>query len=487
MMAKSPDKQRDGGPSATGARFNVMLGTLSLLAIVLMVNYVAARHPLKWSVSADRYQPLSPVTLQVLKSISDEVRVIVYYDPASPLFGHVQSLLNQYREQNRNIVVEAVDYLAEPARAEAIKSRYALGPNMRDLVIFDHKDRTRLVRKSQLAEYDSEDLLKTRTVKRKEFTGEAHFTTALLAVHDTEKRIAGYVVGHGEHTTGMDGDDDFGQFLQLLKDHNVIPGEVKLEGLEDVPDEIQLLIIAGPTNRIEEQEQAKLQRFLESGGRLLVMFRMGGRSGLERLLQRWGVDVQDRRVVDQTQKDARAVVVVPTSGHEIVRPLLQRQSPIFLAVPRPVRAIAGNKTADAPQVVELAKTSPNGIAVTDYRSGLRPDPRTDEQGEIPLIAAVEKGSIMGVSEGSTRMVVVGDSYCFNNFQLPQAGNRDFAWNTVSWLLDQSELIGIAPQPIREYRFSMTAKQMQSIQWIFLAAIPGGVMLLGWIVWLRRQT
>ena len=33
---------------------------------------------------------------------------------------------------------------------------------------------------------------------------------------------------------------------------------------------------------------------------------------------------------------------------------------------------------------------------------------------------------------------------------------------------------------------MTAKQMQTVQWIFLGGIPGGILFLGWIVWLRRQ-
>jgi hypothetical protein len=485
-MTDQQDKQKTSGPSRTGARFNVMLGTVSLLAIVLMVNYIASRHPTKISISPDRYQPLSPVTLQILKSVTEDVKVIIYFDPTEALFGHVQSLLTQYQEENAHIVIEAVDYITEPARAEAVKTQYGLGPAMKDLIIFDYEGRTRIVRQSQLAEYDSDALLETRTVKRKEFTGEAHFTTALLAVHDAEKRVAGYVVQHGEHGNGMERPDDYGQFLKLLQDHNVSVGNVKLEGLEEIPAEIKLLIIAGADTKIEEAEQAKLHRFLESGGRMLVLFRYRGRSELERLMARWGVEVQDRRVVDPTQKNNQAVGAYPDVAHETVRSLTQRQTGIALALPRPVRALEGNKTADAPQVVELARSTPQGNSVVDYRDGLRHDPRTDETGAIPLMVAVEKGSIMGVSEGSTRMVVVGDSHCLDNFMLSQGGNRDFAWNAVSWLLDQSELIGIAPQPIREFRFTMTAKQMQTVQWIFLGAIPGGVLFLGWIVWLRRQ-
>ena len=126
------------------------------------------------------------------------------------------------------------------------------------------------------------------------------------------------------------------------------------------------------------------------------------------------------------------------------------------------------------------------MAITDYNRSLEFNRHTDQQGVIPIAVAVEKGGILGVSEGSTRIVVIGDSLCFANQSLKNHGNRDFAWNIVSWLLDQSELLGIAPQPINEFYFSLTDKQMSSLQWIFLAGIPGTILALGWIVWLRRQ-
>ena len=38
----------------------------------------------------------------------------------------------------------------------------------------------------------------------------------------------------------------------------------------------------------------------------------------------------------------------------------------------------------------------------------------------------------------------------------------------------------------EYKVTMTHAQMTSIRWIFLGAMPGGILLLGGLVWLRRR-
>ena len=47
--------------------------------------------------------------------------------------------------------------------------------------------------------------------------------------------------------------------------------------------------------------------------------------------------------------------------------------------------------------------------------------------------------------------------------------------------------GLGPRPIKEFRLTMTKSQLHTVQWILLAAMPGTVLLLGGLVWLRRRT
>ena len=142
-------------------------------------------------------------------------------------------------------------------------------------------------------------------------------------------------------------------------------------------------------------------------------------------------------------------------------------------------------------MVELATTCPRGVVVTEFRDGIpRSNPAKDRQGAIPLMVAVEKGRIKGVNvgQGSTRLVVVGDSYFLDNQLIDQGdGNSDFAGLAVDWLLDRSHVLGqIGPRAIKVYKFTMTPTQMISVRWILLAAVPGAVLLLGLLVWFRRR-
>ena len=40
--------------------------------------------------------------------------------------------------------------------------------------------------------------------------------------------------------------------------------------------------------------------------------------------------------------------------------------------------------------------------------------------------------------------------------------------------------------VSEYRLLMSAAQMRKAEWVLLAAAPGGVLLVGGLVWLRRR-
>jgi hypothetical protein len=67
-----------------------------------------------------------------------------------------------------------------------------------------------------------------------------------------------------------------------------------------------------------------------------------------------------------------------------------------------------------------------------------------------------------------------------------AGNREFGGLVVSWLLDRPQSLAIGPRPIREYRLSLTDRQQRVLRWTLIAAIPGAILLVGLVVWVRRR-
>jgi hypothetical protein len=139
-----------------------------------------------------------------------------------------------------------------------------------------------------------------------------------------------------------------------------------------------------------------------------------------------------------------------------------------------------NPPADAPKVDALVSSSLQSTLVGDTTAAPR---------SYPLMVAVEQKPVPGVANprGITRMIVAGDSFFLDNHWIVAAANRDFAGYAVNWLLDRTVLLeGIGPRPVTEFRLTMTQSQQKTVRWLLLGALPGGVLVFGWLVWLARR-
>jgi hypothetical protein len=165
--------------------------------------------------------------------------------------------------------------------------------------------------------------------------------------------------------------------------------------------------------------------------------------------------------------------------HPIVAPLALHGLVIKLFSPKAVFPLKlERRGADAPKVDMVAFSSKDTMVNKTVK------------GPLPLIVTVEQGSIKGVTldRGNTRIVVIGDSLCFDNANLEAAANHYFANLTVNWLLDRPQILlaGLGPRPLKEYKLMVAAAQFREVCWILLAALPGVVLLIGGVVRLGRR-
>ena len=91
-------------PSFSKARqwslgLNVLVSSVAVLALLLMVNYLAARHYARWSWSAGAQAELSPLSLRVLTAVTNPVKITLYFDKEDPLFEMSYNLLKTYSKR----------------------------------------------------------------------------------------------------------------------------------------------------------------------------------------------------------------------------------------------------------------------------------------------------------------------------------------------------------------------------------------------------
>jgi hypothetical protein len=479
------------------ASFGVLLSALAVLAIVLMLNYLAARHFKRFAVASAAQTEVSPLTRRILASVTNDVQVTVYFDKEDSLYDLVWLLLKEYKFINSRIHVDVVDHDRDPS-AQFVKSKYEKylsGAGDRNLVIFDCNNRIKVVNDKELSELDVKPLVsgQSREVRRTHFKGEMQFTSAILTVTSLRALNAYFLEGHDEHRP--DSDDKvtgYSEFAGVLRENNIDFKKLSLLGTNDVPLDCNLLIIAGPSDRLQSEELEKIDRYLKQGGRLFALFNFSSvnkATGLERLLAGWGVAVGNNVVIDpDNSPNNNAIVVANYGNHAITRALLE--SRLHLVLPRSVTKTQQNAAGpDATTVEPLLYTGPHGRAVRDVRKGALYPSVGDFEGQVPVLVAAERGRLPGVSadRGATRLIVAGDSMFLGNEMIRSLANREFASLALNWLLDRSQLLGsLGPRPIKEYKLVMTKSQMTSALWVLLLGMPGAVLLVGLLVAVRRR-
>lgn len=481
--------------------FNVLVGVLSMLAIVLLANYLAATR-LHWrrDLLAERRPQLSPLTVGTLAALTNEVKAVVLFDPASDLFRHVDGLLREYALQSPRLKVQVIDYVRDPALATAVKSQYGLGKNSGDVVVFDAGGgRFRTVDDSEMSTYDADvkGMLQGRKdeIRRVAFRGEALFTSALAGLGEGTQLKAYFLKGHGENDPGSDDDvRGLSRFVRLLAEKNV-ESQLLTNVAAGIPADASLLMLMGPTQPLLPNEVAAVAAHLDRGGRVLVglsMETLRRRGGLEELLEAWGVYLPAQFAADDEASMRGFDVVASRFGsHPVTTPLTRASASVHFQAPRVVVPIPEDRLpVGGPKAVALAVTGPEGRTVSEF-----PDGRAagfvegrDRRGEVPLAVASEKGGVSGIQagRGTSRLVVVGDTLLFANGPINSAANRDFAALTVNWLLDRQQSLAIGPRAVSEYRLNLTAPQMRLVHVVLLGALPGGTLALGFVVWLRRR-
>jgi hypothetical protein len=472
---------------------NTLLAVAAALALVVMANYLADGHFKRFQMDRDSSFKLSAQTLHVLDSLTNDVNVTLFFEPHGAneeIYGLASGLLAEYEEIcPRHVHVKTLDYDRAVGEAKEFLSKHSLaGLTEKDFVLFESGGHTKLVYGKDLADYDFSDLLAGRSkyVRRSAFLGELYFTENIYDVSNPRPAMAYFLYGHGENDPeDSKANNGYSKLAAILKNEvNCDWQKLSLQGTNGVPADCEVLIVAASARegKMTAEELAKIAAYLKQGGRMLALLTVP--SGLESVLADWGVGVAEGRVVDMDKNFNQGEGTFLTAKlipHPITDPLASEKMPILMVFPRPVYELENqSKAPGAPEITILAATSSQGMN------------EAKQFGVYPLLAAVEQGSIQGVNSPGgrgTRMVVAGDSDFLDDQAIDFVGNHVFAQLALNWLLQRPQIMlsGLGPRPIKEYRLYMTHAQTQAVGWLFLAGLPGGVLFLGGLVWLRRRS
>ncbi|RMG45184.1 MAG: hypothetical protein D6718_08225 [Acidobacteria bacterium] len=491
---------------------------ISVAVLVVIANYLGAKHYVQWDWTAGGLYTLSQRTELVLEQLDRPVRFVSFLVPEEELnpdaVEQIHVLLEAYRAANPGMVsVEIIDPRRDPARTRALLNEFDLDPltDATDIVMVASGDRRKQVRLDEMLEYDEGGFGLPGGVKS--LTAEAALTGAVVAVTRSRRPLVQYAVGHGERPMRGGEEGALGHFIEALEREDTEIVEWDALGAEAVPEGTDLVIVAGPSQPWLAPERDALGRYLESGGAALILLeptfrRAGGGnlvpSGLEPVLKRWGLTPREDIVIDPAATvplvGAETFFADISPDHPSTRNLGSRRALFTLA-----RSIAMD---DPPPegVVLTALVSSTGEAWSeqDLDALSRRVERDDDEprGPLPVVVAAERreGEEAGGTEpqgdeeeaGSRsgrggRMIVAGDVDFLLNGSLDQLSNRALALNLAEWLLEGDRRLGIPPKERTLTRLFLTADQLYlELLPLLVLVIPLAAVAAGLGVWWRRR-
>ncbi len=494
-----PEGIQTGIPSLRKRRLltasHVLVQIIAVIAIVAMVNWLAARHYHRFDWTRSSYYELSEKTKQVLASLKAPLSIIVFIPPSGgereyieKTLQDVRYLLDEYEFCAKDKVrIEYVDPDRDLARARQLVETYKI--DSPDVVIFASGENHKHVRLDDMVEVEQANYMAPPRVRA--FKGEGVFLSAIQTVTEERAPKVYFLTGHGERDPDeASAEDGYAVFARLLKQDHLTAEKWNYQSKQSWPTDAAAIVIAGPRAPFAEPEITALENYLQNKGRLLVLLDPRVRTGLEPLLERWEVTVGDDLVV----MPVLGAINVTAFGEEYAtHPVTEKLTGLNTTFPyaRSVRRKPGGAPpagSQQPLVTELVRTPEVFWAETDY-AGARYqfDAAKDVAGPVSLAVAVETRKPGGVDIDVTRMVVVGCAGFLDNAHLRDSvGNTDLAMNAVNWLLAREQLIAVSPKVPEEFSLDMTVGQARAVYALAIGGLPLAAGLVGLLVWIRRR-
>ena len=359
---------------STQAGTNAAIATLAVLVILGLVNFVAVQNAARFDLTETQLFTLAPASKTVVQALEAPVQVVVFDAVQNP--QDVQ-LLESYRQASDNFTFEYVDPVANPTRSQAFGATQA---GMVFVVVGEERRFLQTI--GNTANAANPGAAATLS--------ERQLTNALDQIVSDRTLAVYFVQGHDEPL--IEGPEaQLGQAVAALTGKDYQVQTLNLAAARTVPEDADVVIVAGPAQDFFAAEVAALEAYLSAGGGLLLMLDPRSDGGLNALLDDWGVVLDDRLVLDTSGAGQfvglgpAAPIVSNYGDHPITQDFGDGRSFFPLARPIESRELPGTTTTP------LLLTDPQSRAEAISDTGdLNFDPNAPADGPYVLGVALSR-------------------------------------------------------------------------------------------------
>ncbi|MEZ4743084.1 MAG: Gldg family protein [Bdellovibrionota bacterium] len=500
--------------SRSGTKFGAGSGLVLILGLLIAVGLGFLSNRPRFNKSFDLTRAgsntLSNQSVKIIENMgkkSTPVDMTAFFQDEI-VKDQFRSLIKMYEAEGMKFNVEYISTLEDPTRAVAEKLTSG------NTVIF------------RLGEQES----------RISTFNEEKITNALVKLLKPTNKKVYFVTGHGEGKLRGEDPDGYGIIVQQLENDRYTVEELSLTEKVGVPDDADLVIIAGPKYDISQQEATLLESYLKTGGALMALIdAVRPIKNLNALMKKFGISFNSDLLI-LSENDPRAALfgrhftlVTDFDSYSPVTKEFAKNNTIQLLIPftRSLETIEKNeysmkvsiaassasfmeRVSQVTEEKDLENISPDRISsgsfpVLAVANGQTPNPKL-ASGKTPsntsntndslhehqpkeneVKSDTTSGEGMAPSKKEIRLVALGSSqFASNQGTQITASNRDLFLNISSYLLQDEDFISIRPKDITKSTLSLTSGMSQLTLSFISLIYPFFFLGFGVYYWLRRR-
>lgn len=462
--------------------------TIFIVSIVFIggSNYLANNSPIRWDVTQAKQHTLSTNTIEFIRSLTSEVKLTAFYVGMPPKY--LQDLFKEYQRVSAGLISsEIIDPIEQIAYAAKFGN------------VVSGKERKVIVQSNGIRK----EIDFTNTILTEE-----KLTNAIARASRSPRQVY-FLTGHNEYSLLNTDNIGLSTLKKLLADNNIQSKPLMLGITQFIPEDCDVLIIAGPQNELTPAEETLIVNYLTKGGDALFLIentlvttpnkpltanQQNKNPALNNILNRWGLHVQADIVVDLTNHVGDDVGSPATKNYPRHKAITEGLDYTFYVRPRSIRVLEQRRSSIKLAPIVFTASKENSWAETNRTLNIQFDQGIDTAGPVPLAYVVleenkVKEKIVEPKQenktSDTRLIVFTDADFLTNIYINQYSNAQMGLNVINWLAELDYQVFLSTKEIKVERLDLTSKQKRQVITI-LFLLPFLLVIVGLIVWLRTK-
>ncbi len=461
------------------------------LSFLFVTCQVAKERNVSRDVSYFKTSAPGESTVNIVSASTEPINVHLFFPETNEVKEQVKTYFERLRSDAGKVTIEAHDRLAETGLA----TKYKVGKDGVVVLAKGEGDKEKHYSIELDTDYEKMRRATGPAAKLRNLDREVN---SILMKLVRDKRKAYVTTGHGEFTHGESLPAELkhlerrgSEFKRVLGSLNY---EIKDLGLIDlakeIPEDATLVIVPGPSVPLQPGEWATLERYLDRGGRLMVILDPYGAGSMGALEGRLGLRMLPGHLVDDkefmpsrmTLADRRFVITTQFSAHASTTALSRSGGKGLITIDSgALEDIPFTSKGESPKKTITIRSMESSWLDLEQPQNFRFDSATEKRQRWNLAAAVEGPKVSG--KDGFRALVFSDVELFSDVLVPGPGGRPvpilisgpLLADSVRWLGGEENFVG---DIVSEDDKKVEHTKSQDALWFTITVIGVPLLVLG---------